>query len=100
MLDKIIYVCYNNSTKKGMMTMKRQYQVTLKCVTGQYRPVSVIVTMEQDNNDNLLLNKEQKSIIIKKGIEKICIQRYWGKKDLIKYNYTKVMTREYIKGAV
>lgn len=78
--------------------MKKQYQVTLKCTTGQYRPVSTIVAMEQENSENLLLDEKQKKAIIKKGIERICIQRYWTQKDLSKYHYTRVMTREYTKG--
>lgn len=78
-----------------MMSMKKQYQVTLKCATGEYRPVSAIVAFEQTDESNLLLDKEQKQLIIKQGIEKICIKRYWTKKELQRYHYTKVMTREY-----
>ena len=80
--------------KEVLGKMKKQYQITLICATGQYRPVSTIVTIEQDNEDNLLLT-EQKKDIINKGIVRICQQRYWTKRDMMKYGYTKVKTREY-----
>lgn len=74
-----------------------KYQVTMVCITGQYRPVSTIVTIEQSNDDNLLLNPEQKAHIIATGIRRICQQRFWTKRDVIKYGYTKVKVRVYEK---
>lgn len=75
--------------------MKKQYQVTLKCATGQYRPVSTIVTIEQTHDDNLLLDTNRKKEIVHKGIIKICQQRYWNSRDVKKWGYTKVIAREY-----
>lgn len=77
-------------------TMKEvKYQVTLFCSTGQYKPVSCIITMKQDDETiNLLDNKETKKDIVHKGIVKICQKRYWSNKDLIKYNYIKAKVRK------
>lgn len=75
--------------------MIKQYQVTLFCNTKAYKPVSTIVKHEQSNNDDLTLDTIAKKEIQTKGIKKICIQRYWTKKDLLKYGYTKVKAREY-----
>ena len=77
--------------------MKKQYQVTLICATGQYRPVSTIVTIEQESNDNLLLDLNKKQEIIQKGVVRICQQRYWTDRDRRKYVYTRVKARVYEK---
>lgn len=77
--------------------MKKQYQVTLICATGQYRPVSTIVTIEQENDENLLLDPNKKQEIIQKGVIRICQQRYWTDRDRKKYAYTKVKARVYKK---
>lgn len=77
--------------------MKKQYQVTMYCATGQYRPVSTIVTIEQENDENLLLDPEQKARMIANGIRRICQQRLWTKRDVAKYEYTKVRARVYEK---
>ena len=65
-----------------------QYQVTLICENGKYKPVSAIVTVETET---------EKSVLSRKGIEKICIARNWTKKDLQRYGYTKVKMRVYDK---
>lgn len=77
--------------------MKKQYQVTMVCATGQYKPVSTIVTIEQSNDDNLLLNPKKKKEIIDKGIIRICQKRYWTSREIIQYGYTKVKARVYEK---
>lgn len=77
--------------------MQKQYQVTMVCATGQYRPVSTIVTIEQENDENLLLNPEQKAHILADGIRRVCQQRLWTKRDVAKYGYTKVRARVYEK---
>lgn len=74
-----------------------KYQVTMYCATGQYRPVSTIVTIEQKNDDNLLLDPEQKAHIIANGIRRICQQRLWTKHEVMKYGYTRVRARVYEK---
>lgn len=67
--------------------MMKEYQVTLMCADGKYKPVSCIVKTD------LTDIKEIK----KKGIEKICRQRRWGKFELVSYGYTKAKIREYDK---
>ena len=74
-----------------------KYQVTMYCVTGQYRPVSTIVTIEQENDDNLLLNPKKKKVIIDKGIVRICQKRHWTSREVIQYGYIKVKARIYEK---
>ena len=75
--------------------MQKQYQVTMICATGQYRPVSTIVTIEQTHDDNLLLDTNRKKEIIHKGIIKICQKKYWTSRDVKQYGYKKVKVREY-----
>lgn len=76
--------------------MKKKYQVTMYCATGQYKPISTIVTIEQQDDNNLLLDQEQKKNIINKGIVAICHKKYWTARDVKKYSYTKVRAREYV----
>ena len=66
--------------------MKKQYQVTLICDNGKYKPVSTIVTLEETTD---------KKVIMREGQRKIMIQRYWSMADLKKYGYTKGKVREY-----
>lgn len=68
--------------------MKKQYQVTLICESGMYRPVSAIVTMEETTD---------KKAIMREGQKKIMLKRYWTMDDLKKYGYTKGKIREYDK---
>lgn len=77
--------------------MKKKYQVTMYCATGQYKPISTIVTIEQQDDSNLLLDQEQKKNIINKGVVAICHKKYWTTRDVKKYSYTKVRAREYEK---
>lgn len=64
------------------------YQVTLICASGKYKPVSCIIKSELGT---------PKADLIAKGIQKICNKRYWNKNDLKKYEYTKVKVRRYDK---
>ena len=68
--------------------MKKQYQVTLICENGKYKPVSTIVTMEETTD---------RKAIMREGQKKIMIKRYWSMADLIRYGYTKGKIREYDK---
>ena len=77
--------------------MNKQYQVTLICSTGKYRPESCIVTNEQEVDIDLSAFDSTKKEIIKKGISKICARHYWSNSDLKKYSYTKVKVRAYDK---
>lgn len=70
-----------------------EYQVTVKCSDGKYKPVSCIVKSKEVD----LSNKREKQCLIEKGIQKICAKRYWTNQDLRRYNYTKVLVRLYDK---
>lgn len=67
-----------------------QYQVTLFSTEGKYKPVSAIVDFP-----NKITEKEDMKKIHRKGVEKICIARTWGPRELKMYGYTKVKVREY-----
>lgn len=64
------------------------YQVTLLSTISGYKPVSAIVTVAETT--------ARKDIILK-GINKICIKRYWTSADLKKYGFTKTKIRVYDK---
>jgi len=76
--------------------MLKEYQVTLICATGKYKPVSCII--KKDNELLKTMSKEEFLKLIKKeGISKICQKRYWGTRELTQYGYTKTKVREYDK---
>ena len=78
------------------MLMLKEYQVTLMCANGKYKPVSCIV--RKDTNEIKSIGKEEFTKQIRMaGITKICQKRYWSSADLKKYEYTKVLIREYDK---
>ena len=79
------------------MAMTIQYQVTLMCSTGEYKPVSCLVTREQNNSTDLSKIKSDRAEIVNRGIQKICAKRYWSSADLKRYHYTKVKIRLYDK---
>lgn len=74
--------------------MLKEYQITMMCTTGQYRPVSCIV-----KKDNAEIKTKGQEVFVKElkqqGIIKICQQRYWGGTDLKRYGYTRIKVREY-----
>lgn len=80
--------------------MKRDYQVTLICTNGKYRPVSAIVSVEQAEDVDLTRDKKEKAKIQLTGITKICQKRYWTKKDLVEGSYTKVKVRLYDRAKI
>ena len=65
-----------------------QYQVTLLCADGKYKPVSTIVNASEGMDKN---------IIRRKGIENICLKRLWTSADLKKFGYTQLKMRVYDK---
>lgn len=67
-------------------------QVTLISNRGN-RPVSCLI----DNIESREYFLSHKDEIRKQGITKICQKRYWGKRELLNYGYTKVIMREYDK---
>ena len=68
-----------------------EYQVTLFCKSGKYKPVSALVTAEADTDPQDIKTK---------GIQKICAKRLWNKSDLIRYEYTKIKIREYDRAKI
>lgn len=73
--------------------MMKEYQVTLMCTSGKYKPVSCIIKSEEVD----ITDKGARTELIKQGTQKICAKRYWSSKDLKKYDYTKAKVREYDK---
>lgn len=91
------------SKKVEVMSMKKfkqQYQVTLMCASGQYKPVSCLVSIEQEQGIDLTTDKDRKKEIQTIGIQKICALRSWSKVDLKNYNYTKAKVRLYDKDKI
>lgn len=76
--------------------MTKEYQVTLMCKDGKYRPVSCLIKCEELN----LLDKNQKKDLIRKGTQKICLKRYWTGSDLMRYGYTKAKVRLYDRNQI
>lgn len=74
--------------------MIKDYQVTLYCPSGKYKPVSCII-----KKDSAEIKTKGKTVFIeelkKSGIQKICNKRYWGNKELKMYGYTSIKVREY-----
>lgn len=79
--------------------MKKEYQVTLFCGTGAYKPVSCIVKRDQYTDADYSTNKTVKKELQKMGIKKICEKRGWCINDLMKFGYTTYKVRAYIKNA-
>lgn len=76
--------------------MMKEYQVTLVCTTGQYKPVSCII--KRDSDEIKRMGKTEFVRQLKQdGIKKICQKRYWGNRELKEYGYTNVKIREYDK---
>lgn len=77
---------------------KKEYQVTIINPDGKYKPVSCIVTREQNSDYDLSrLDKKIRNEIAAAGTQKICNKHYWNKSDLLKYGYTQVKVRLYDK---
>ena len=71
-----------------------EYQVTLFCSTGKYKPVSTIVQTETEVD---IKDKEQLRKLVAKGMEKICAKRYMLPKDFYRMGFDKSKVREYNK---
>jgi hypothetical protein len=71
----------------------KDYQVTLFCENGKYKPVSTIVKAE----DVCLMDTTAKNKIISLGIKKICVKRLWKTRDLRNFGYSKAVVRVYDK---
>ena len=78
--------------------MIKEYQITLVCSTGQYKPVSCIIQEEQGNNlSDLSKVPEYRKTLLDRGIKKICAKRYWSSADLKRNHYTTAKIRLYDK---
>lgn len=73
----------------------KQYQVTIYNKNNQYKPISTIVTIRQEDNTKTLKDIQYKQEIIAKGVNKICCKKYWTNNELKQYEYTTVKVREY-----
>lgn len=67
-------------------------QFTLFDKQRRYKPVSCLINVE-----NIEYFNEHKKEVQTQGIIKICQQRGWTQKDLVRYGYTTCKTREYNK---
>lgn len=77
--------------------MKIKYQVTLLCNNGKYKPVSCIITREQNNDIDLSGTENVRKALKENGIKTICFKRGWNVKDLKQFGYTKIKIRKYNK---
>ena len=73
--------------------MMKQYQVTIFCVSGKYKPVSCIVRMDTTLREEQG-NKEFVNRLRTKGITTICNKRGWSGADLERYGYLKIKLSE------
>lgn len=80
--------------------MKKEYQVTLICGSGAYKPVSCIVKREQYSDADYSSNATVKKELQKMGIQKICGKRGWGMSDLARFDYTHYKIRAYNKAEI
>lgn len=71
-----------------------EYQVTLFCATGKYKPVSCLVkrTSACDISDPTI-----KRQILNEGMQKICNQRRWSARDLANFGFKTGKIRLYDK---
>lgn len=81
-----MFIDYNKYRKREREVNLMKYQVTI--YSEKYKPISTIITVEDTATKQEILNK---------GVVKIAQKRYWDKKDLIKYGYTKVKHRPYVE---
>lgn len=78
----------------------KEYQVTLLCTTGQYKPVSCIIKHKQNDDTDLSLDKASRKILVSEGVQKICAKRYWTSLDIKKGSYLKAKVRSYDKAKI
>ena len=80
--------------------MLKEYQVTLICGSGAYKPVSCIVKREQYSDVDYSSNATVKKELQKLGIQKICGKRGWTLSDLSRFGYTRYKVRAYNKAEI
>lgn len=82
------------------MRGKQEYQVTLMTENNRYKPVSCIVSIEQELGYDMTQSRTRKKEIINKGIIKIAQKRLWNNQDLARYGYTRAKVRLYDKAKI
>ena len=80
--------------------MMKEYQVTLICGNGAYKPASCIVKREQYSDVDYSSNATVKKELQKLGIQKICGTRGWTLSDLSRFGYTRYKVRAYNKAEI
>ena len=80
--------------------MMKEYQVTLICGNGAYKPISCIVKREQYSDLDYSTNATVKKELQKMGVKKICGKRGWSLSDLSRYGYTRYKVRAYDKAEI
>ena len=76
--------------------MKKIYQVTLICSTGQFKPISTLVNYEQgDYSGDLSKNSSERQKIITQGVQNIYVKQYKDSATLKRDHYSKVRVRAY-----
>lgn len=78
-----------------MTNIKQKYQVTILCKTGEYKPISCIIEVEQEEGIDLTKSKIMKKEIIDRGVKKICALKFWTARDLKNYGYLSAKARLY-----
>jgi len=71
-----------------------EFQVTLFCITGKYKPVSTIVKRKTACDISDATIKRQ---ILNEGMQKICNTRGWSARDLAAYGFKTGKIRVYDK---
>lgn len=77
---------YKNEKKKNSTLI----QITLFDVNGKYKPVSTLIEVE-----SVAWYKEHEKECRQKAIQKICLQRNWTGKELLKLGYKRIKVRNY-----
>lgn len=79
------------------MIKEKQYQVTLLATNKKFKPMSCLVKVKQDTDEDLTQNPDEKKKIIDRGIKIICCKRYLNGNDLKRMTFTKCKVRLYDK---
>lgn len=77
---------YKKENKKNSTLI----QITLFDVNGKYKPVSTLIEVE-----SVAWYKEHEKECRQKAIQKICLQRNWTGKELLKLGYKRIKVRNY-----
>ena len=95
LLSRNFAIMYLQGKEREVNNM--EYQVTLFCTSGKYKPVSTIIKMDKDLDFS---SPEVKKMILNRGTQKICATRRWSSVDLKKNGYLKGKIRVYDKAKI